>query len=74
MILLTFFGSVKLSAIQKGRESEIQQFLGCIPPYFWERIEFHMPKTLEIVTEKHSYGLGCTTIDRVTAEINPFPI
>ena len=28
----------------------------------------------ELVTEKTSYGLGCTTIDRVTAEINPFPI
>ena len=26
------------------------------------------------VTEKTSYGLGCTTKDRVTAEINPFPI
>ena len=26
------------------------------------------------VTEKTSYGLGCTTTDRETAEINPFPI
>ena len=26
------------------------------------------------VMEKNSYGLGCTTIDRVTVEINPFPI
>ena len=26
------------------------------------------------VMEKTSYGLGCTTIDRETAEINPFPI
>ena len=26
------------------------------------------------VTEKTSYGLGCTTTDRETAKINPFPI
>ena len=26
------------------------------------------------VTENTSYGLGCTTTDRETAEINPFPI
>ena len=26
------------------------------------------------VTEKTSYGLGCTTTDIVTAEIIPFPI
>ena len=26
------------------------------------------------VMEKNSYGLGCTTTDRVIAEINPFPI
>ena len=25
------------------------------------------------VTEKTSYGLGCTTTDRETIEINPFP-
>ena len=26
------------------------------------------------ITEKISYGLGCTTTDRETVEINPFPI
>ena len=26
------------------------------------------------VTEKYAYGLGCTIIDRVTIEINRFPI
>ena len=30
--------------------------------------------TMIFVTEKNSYGLGCTIIDRETAEINPFPI
>ena len=34
----------------------------------------HASKDWMTVTEKTSYGLGCTTIDRVTAEINLFPI
>ena len=30
--------------------------------------------SMESVMEKTSYGLGCTTIDKETTEINPFPI
>jgi len=35
----------------KEEKVNIQQFLGCLPPSFWDRIEFNMPKTL--VTSLH---------------------
>ena len=31
----------------KDEKVKIQQFLGCLPPNFRERIEFDMPKTLD---------------------------
>ena len=31
---------------------KIQQFLGCLPPKFRERIEFDMPKTLDTTLHK----------------------
>ena len=31
---------------------KIQQFLGCLPLNFWERIEFDMPKTLDTTLHK----------------------
>ena len=31
----------------KEEKVKIQQFLGCLPPNFWDRIEFDMPKTLD---------------------------
>ena len=31
----------------KEEKVNIQQFLGCLPPSFWVRIEFDMPKTLD---------------------------
>ena len=40
----------------KEEKVKIQQFLGCLPPSFWDRIEFDMPKTLD--TTLHKYRLG----------------
>ena len=36
----------------KDDKVKIQQFLGCLPPKFWERIEFDMPKTLDTTLHK----------------------
>ena len=36
----------------KEDKVKIEQFLGCIPPIFWDRIEFGMPKTLDIALHK----------------------
>ena len=36
----------------KDEKVKIQQFLGCLPPNFWERIEFDMPKTLDTTLHK----------------------
>ena len=34
------------------KKVNIQQFLGCLPCNFWERIEFDMPKNLDITLHK----------------------
>ena len=39
-----------------------------------KRKELKPQRKDSIVMEKNSYGLGCTTIDIETPEINPFPI
>ena len=36
----------------KEEKVKIQQFLGCLPPSFWDRIEFDMPKTLDTTLHK----------------------
>ena len=36
----------------KEKKVKIQQFLGCFPPNFQKRIEFHIPKTLETTLHK----------------------
>ena len=36
----------------KEEKVKIQQFLGCIPPIFWDKIEFNMPKTLDTTLHK----------------------
>ena len=36
----------------KDKKVKIQVFLGCLPPNFWERIEFDMPKTLDMTLHK----------------------
>ena len=36
----------------KDVKLKIQQFLGCLPPNFQERIEFDMPKTLDTTLHK----------------------
>ena len=36
----------------KEEKVKIQQFLGCLPPNFQERIEFDMPKTLDTTLHK----------------------
>ena len=38
----------------KDEKVKIQQFLGCLPPNFQERIEFDMPKTLDTMLHKAS--------------------
>ena len=36
----------------KDEKVKIQQFLGCIPPNFRERIEFDMPKNIDTTLHK----------------------
>ena len=36
----------------KEEKVKIQQFLGCLPPSFLDRIEFDMPKTLDTALHK----------------------
>ena len=36
----------------KDKKVKLQQFLKCLPPNFWERIEFDMPKTLDTTLHK----------------------
>ena len=36
----------------KEEKVNIQQFLGCLPPSFQDRIEFDMPKTLDTMLHK----------------------
>ena len=36
----------------KDEKVKIQQFLGCLPPNFWERIDFDMPKNLNTMLHK----------------------
>ena len=36
----------------KEEKVKIQQFLGCLPPIFWDRIEFDMPKNLDTMLHK----------------------
>ena len=36
----------------KDGKVKIQQFLAFLPPNFWERIEFDMPKTLDTTIHK----------------------
>ena len=36
----------------KEEKVNIQQFLRCLPPIFWDKIEFDMPKTLDIALHK----------------------
>ena len=36
----------------KDEKVNIKQFLGCLPPNFWERIEFDMPKTFDTTLHK----------------------
>ena len=39
----------------KEEKVKIQQFLGCLPPSFQNRIEFNMPKTLDTTLHKVRY-------------------
>ena len=36
----------------KDKKVKIQQFLGCLPPNFRERIEFEMPKIFDTTLDK----------------------
>ena len=36
----------------KDKKVKIQQFLGCLPPNFRDKIEFDMPKTLDTTLHK----------------------
>ena len=36
----------------KDEKLKIQHFLGCLPPNFWERIEFDMPKNMDTILHK----------------------
>ena len=36
----------------KDEKMKIQQFLGCLPPKFWDNIEFGIPKTLDTTLHK----------------------
>ena len=36
----------------KEEKLKIEQFLGCLPPSFWDRIEFNMPNNLDTTLHK----------------------
>ena len=36
----------------KEEKVNIEQFLGCLPPSFWDKIEFDMPKNLDTALHK----------------------
>ena len=40
----------------QDKKVKIQQFLGCLPPNFPERIEFDMPKNLDTTLHKDRLG------------------
>ena len=44
----------------KEEKVKIQQFLGCLPPSFWDKIEFDIPKILDKTLPKSRlcYGHG----------------
>ena len=42
-----FFDLLNYVPYIKDKKVKIQQFLGCLPPNFRERIEFDMPKNLD---------------------------
>ena len=47
----------------KDEKVKIQQFVGCLPPNFREKIEFDMPKTLDTTLHKARISLrACTNI------------
>ena len=37
----------------KEEKVNIHQFLGCLPPIFWDIIEFDMPKTFDTMLHKY---------------------
>ena len=58
---------------EKQRAS--QEYQAHCAPNPKEKTTGNLPSRIaNSITKKNSYGLGCTTIDRETAEINPFPI
>ena len=60
---------------ETGRNREQVNNIKHIVPPKPQRKTRNVPNMVaNFVTEKTSYGLGCTTTDRETVEINPFPI
>ena len=59
--------------INKEKQRASQEYqVHCAPKP--QRKTRNLPSMVaNFVTEKTSYGLGCTTTDRETVEINPFP-
>ena len=47
-----FLGLLHYVPYIKEEKVKIQQFLGCLPPIFWDMIEFDMPKTLDTMLHK----------------------
>ena len=47
-----FIGLLHYVPYIKDEKVKIQQFLGCLPPSFWDRIEFNMPKNLDTTLDK----------------------
>ena len=60
--------------INKEKQRAIQEYQAHCAPKTQRKTRNVPSGVANSITKKTSYGLGCTTIDRVTIEINPFPI
>ena len=64
----------KMQHRNKEKQRASQEYQAHYAPNPQRKTRNVLDRVTNFVTEKTSYGLGCTTTDRVTTEINPFPI
>ena len=58
----------------KEKQRESQEYQAHCAPKPQRKTRNVPSRVAKSVMKKTSYGLGCTTTDRETTEINPFPI
>ena len=69
------FYSMELTALHMASTGDERHAITYVITFFVAYDDIVLEKLARnFVTEKTSYGFGCTTTDKETAEINPFPI